>query len=495
MLNHKTLIKQRIFRAHKFIGIVISFFLYISIFFGIFAIFLPYIQVWEKPKLYFKAENITEIQYEKMLNPILNDANLSNSKLEIILPGFRNLPYLSISRPFMKPYIFNPKNYEKIQLENSNLANFLNEIHYAKPLGNIALSIYGLISVASIFIIIGGLAMIIFYNFGSNPKNKRAMYSKWHRVIFAWTFLPLFLFVLSSSVMGISFNGLSLMSYFASDYQTSSTGAIIGKVIFPKDEIIRKSNIKSKMLPINKLIKIAQKTNPQINYEKATLINWSDKTARIILEGYNPYKPFINGITNKPKVILNAENGSLIKNVKAEDKKTQILMFEAVYFFHLLFGVDIFSRIFVAFCMIFCAAGIIFSTLLYLKKSEIKTKNYYFLSKFSIFAATGCFLSTACLFFSQWLLPFGLEYRQIWQQGIFYNVNLAVLAYCFYENNAKKILKNTLFLSGILFILSVVVRLVKFGLNFSIPSIFYVDLALVFLGFLLIIFSKKVSNV
>lgn len=497
MANSKTLLKQRLFKGHEFIGMLTSFFLYISLFFGIFAIFLPYIQIWENPSLYFAQKDIATIHYEKMLNPILKEQNQSNSKLELTLVGFRNQPYLTISRPFSKPYHFNPHTFESITLENSNLANFLNEIHYAKPLGLIALTLYGLISTAIIFVIIGGLTMVILYRFGKHSTNRRRFLSKWHRNIFIWLSLPFFLFILCAAVMGISFSGLAPLSYFATKGEQKEVGAIIGKVLFPRDEIVKKTNINTKMLPINILIKKAQSINPNINYEKATLIHWGEKNARIILEGYNPYKPFLNGITNKPKVTLKGSDGALISQIKVEDRKYTILIFEAVYFLHLLFGVDIFSRVIVALMMFACGVGLVFSIMLYLSKRVKVFKSiptYHWLEKLSIFVVVGIFLATASLFLTQWLLPFNLENRLIWQQGIFYNVWIATLTYSFYEKSSKKAIKRLFTLSGACFILSVLCHQVSVGLQVKILDVILVDMALFVLGVSLLYLGYKLNK-
>ena len=45
----KKLFNQRLQRVHVTTGISFSLLMYVAVFFGIFAILLPYIQVWEKP--------------------------------------------------------------------------------------------------------------------------------------------------------------------------------------------------------------------------------------------------------------------------------------------------------------------------------------------------------------------------------------------------------------------------------------------------------------
>ncbi|RXF07686.1 PepSY domain-containing protein, partial [Enterococcus faecalis] len=67
------LFKQRLFRLHIAAGITFSIIMYLAIFFGVFAIFLPYIQTWEKPSRYIEKVDITQIDYNDMVSKVLKD--------------------------------------------------------------------------------------------------------------------------------------------------------------------------------------------------------------------------------------------------------------------------------------------------------------------------------------------------------------------------------------------------------------------------------------
>ena len=54
------LFKQRLFSVHINVGITVSILLYISLFFGVFTIFLPYIKVWEKPSRHIEIIHNTK---------------------------------------------------------------------------------------------------------------------------------------------------------------------------------------------------------------------------------------------------------------------------------------------------------------------------------------------------------------------------------------------------------------------------------------------------
>jgi len=64
------LLKQRLQRVHVAAGISFSLFMYIAVFFGIFAILLPYIQVWEKPSRHIEYMDVTKVDYATMIDPV-----------------------------------------------------------------------------------------------------------------------------------------------------------------------------------------------------------------------------------------------------------------------------------------------------------------------------------------------------------------------------------------------------------------------------------------
>lgn len=102
------------------------------------------------------------------------------------------------------------------------------------------------------------------------------------------------------------------------------------------------------------------------------------------------------------------------------------------------------------------------------------------------------------LFVLQWMLPFDLEDRLIWQQGIFYNVWLFTLFWSFYKINSYEVAKNFFFIGGLLFIISVMLHLIFLNIPilefFNLSSIFAVDISLVLLGIILIYISEKLPK-
>ena len=101
------LFKQRLQRVHVVTGISFSLLMYVAVFFGIFAILLPYIQVWEKPSRHFKLADITTINYNSMIEPVLTDSKYPKiNPISITFPGYMQDPSLRISTDYMETKIF-----------------------------------------------------------------------------------------------------------------------------------------------------------------------------------------------------------------------------------------------------------------------------------------------------------------------------------------------------------------------------------------------------
>ena len=101
MKNTKTqLFKQRLFRMHIALGIFFSSFIYISIFFGVFTIFLPYIKTWEKPSRYIEKVNITNVDYNNMIEQVSKNPEFPKDNILINLPGNMGDPAVVITHRF-----------------------------------------------------------------------------------------------------------------------------------------------------------------------------------------------------------------------------------------------------------------------------------------------------------------------------------------------------------------------------------------------------------
>jgi hypothetical protein len=289
------------------------------------------------------------------------------------------------------------------------------------------------------------------------------------------------------------------MSKILTKGEANTIDGVVGKVLFPVNKPIEKSNIPTQMKDIRDLIKEAKNINPQLEFKQIKISNWNDKTARIEIIGYNPYKPFLNGgIFNIPYVALDAHTGELLENKKVLDNIIPVFVAEGLFFLHFLFGIDIFSRVIVALIMALCGVAIGFGVMLWLekkaKKFEGKITFYHWMGKLSLTTMVGVVPATAILFILQWTLPFTLEDRVLWQQGLFYNVWLFTLFWSFYRINSYQASKEFLFIGGVLFIVAVFMHLTSFNFQTLLNSYFGVDITLVLFGLLLIYISKKLPK-
>jgi len=504
--DKKKVFRQRLQRVHVATGISFSLLMYVAVFFGIFAILLPYIQVWEKPSRHFQTADITKIDYSSMIEPIISNPDFPRNNIIITLPGYQHDPALKISHEFVEPIVFNPSTQKLLDNEKdqSQLAEFLNHMHYGRPFKTFGYLLFGFMAVAGMFLIIGGLIQVILIKYKNNGKNSVSKFSKWHRKIFTWVFPPFIIITLTGAMMNIGYFGSAPMAFMASSGKTAQVWNLAGPVLFPPLPTIEKKNDTVPMLEINQLIKKAKEVNPQIDFQKLTLINWKDSSALIKLEGYNPYKPFLNGISNKPSVVLSGVDGKLISHTKVLDKHWSGLVYDSVFFLHLLFGVDAFTRLFIAAIMAMSTFALGFGVLLWLEKKARKFPNnipvYQWMGKLSLSIMIGVIPATGLLFALQWILPFDLENRFLIQKSLFALMWLSTLTWSFYRLNSYQTAKEFLYLGGILFMISPLLHFFNSGfsplelLNNSMTNILSVDIGLFIFGFLFIFVAYKLPT-
>lgn len=500
------ILKQRLYSIHSSIGISLSLFMYISLFFGGFTIFKPFIEVWEKPSRHFERSNIKTINYETILESVISDPNYPKNNIYIELPGLSKDPTIRITHQFMKGNYFNPNTGIEIDLKDeiTYLGDFLNHLHYGRPLMIIGKVIFGLVAVGTMVLILGGLLLVSKLKFQNQGKNQQSNFSKWHREIFIYVSPIFFIIVLTGALMNIGYLTSKPLTFTVTKGKSSDFVIVTNSILKPIDKPITWLNEKSNMMSIQQLTAKAEEINSNANFKELRLINWKDKSARIEFIGYNPYKPFMNGIYNKEKVLLNAVDGSLIKDTRAEDSQWSLLFADAFYFIHLLYDVDIFIRTIVALLMFFTSLAIGFGVMLWLEKKAKKFHDiipfYHWVGKFSLSIMVGVIPATALLFVSQWLLPFDLENKITIQQVIFYLAWLSTLTWSFYRINSYTAAKEFLSLGGVLFILASMIHLKISGFSLlnlyemGMFDILSVDISLILIGVLLLICSKKLPK-
>ncbi|MBE0497529.1 MAG: PepSY domain-containing protein, partial [Campylobacterales bacterium] len=475
--------------------------MYVSVFFGLFAIYLPHIHTWEKPSRHFSMMAPEEVAYAPMLMNVLEDPDFPKNDILVTFAGVMGDPAVKISHRFAKARYFEPHSGEVLKQETSHLAGFLNELHYGKPLKMIGRIAFGLMAVGVLSLSVSGLVLIIVMRFKNKGKTPQSRFSKWHIDIFTWT-LPVFLLItLTGAMMGVGILSANPMAKILTGEKSADIESVVGPALFPRATVVPKSEVSAPMLPLHVLITRAKEVDPAITFQEARLINWGDASAQVELKGYNPYRPFLNGGPfHKPSVTLSALDGSLVAHHGVFGKPWGAYVAEATFFLHFLFGVDIFSRTFIAFLMALTGAAIGFGMLLWLEKQarkfEGKITFYHWFGKFSLATMVGVVPATGVVFVLQWLLPFGMEERLLWQQGLFYNAWLATLFWAFYRLDSYEAARELLALGGVLFVLAPVLHVSTMGVGavVRLSSIVAVDVALLALGVGLLVLAKKLPN-
>ncbi|ABV68521.1 conserved hypothetical protein [Aliarcobacter butzleri RM4018] len=505
--EEKKLFNQRLQRVHIALGISFSFLMYTALFFGIFAIMLPYIENWENPSRHLKIVDVSNIDYTKMVDKVLNDSDFPKTKpITITLPGYMKDPTLKISTQFVAPKVFDPNTSLEIKEESKvfELAKFLNYMHYGRPFGEFGWYIFGIMAVACIILMIGGLYQILTLKYKNSTTSQTGTFSKWHRKILLWTMLPFIIITITGAFFNLGKKFAPAMAYVVTKGEIYEPFKLISPVYNLPEPKKEKKNDNVEMLSINELFKKAQSIAPEINFYRIKLTNWSDSNAMIKFEGYNPYIPFLNGITNRPNVILSAVDGSLIYEQKVMDKNWGSMFYDAMVYIHLLFSVDDLTRLFVAFLMITTILAIGFGNLLYLEKRARKfplnIPVYQGFGKLSLAVMIGVIPATGLLFFLQWILPFDMENKSLIQQGLFATFWVGTFTYSFYKLNSYKTAKEFLYLGGILFILSPIVHFINSGFspiklwNQEVYTVLGTDIGLFIFGLILLIIAKKLPT-
>jgi hypothetical protein len=506
--SRSKLFKQRLFRIHIASGITFSLIMYLAVFFGVFAIFLPYIKTWEKPSRHIGQIDIMNINYNPIIDQVLQDPNFPKNNIVINLPGNNGDPAITTSHKFVKPIAFDPHTLQRLNDEDktkSHLAEFFSELHYGQPLKLIGRLSFGFVAVGTMLLIITGLILVYLFNFSNKGRNQQAVFSKVHVKIFTWLFLPFLLIVLSGAIMNVGLISSGPMAQILSKGEAKSIDGVVGSVLFTRTEPVKKFNETVPMLPINKLLQKAKQINPDLILKQVQLINWNDKSARVEIIGYNPYRPFLNGgFFNKPSITISATTAELISQKKAMDNVWSVYIAEGLFFLHFLFGIDIVSRTIIGIIMALCGIAIGFGVMLWLEKKaknfQDKVTFYHWMGKFSLAAMIGVIPASAALFAMQWLFPFDMIDRVLWQQGIFYNIWLFTLFWSFYRINSYQAAKEFFLIGGILFIASVFLHFIHLEItpftliNNGMNGILGVDIVLFLTGVLLISISKKLPN-
>ena len=83
------------------------------------------------------------------------------------------------------------------------LAKFLNYMHYGRPFGEFGWYIFGIMAVACIILMIGGLYQILTLKYKNSTTSQTGTFSKWHRKILLWTMLPFIIITITGAFFNL----------------------------------------------------------------------------------------------------------------------------------------------------------------------------------------------------------------------------------------------------------------------------------------------------
>ena len=493
---------ERLIKVHATAGIVFGLLFYVIMYFGIFSIFQNYIKVWEKPSRHFASMVKKEdIPISKYVNQILLDPNIPNNNLRIILPDSKNDNALVLSQMFIKKIVINPNNGEKLKDEGRRigLGFFLHNLHTGRAFyRNVGFTIFGIVAVASIFLILTGLIQVLTIKYSNKGDSALKKSSKWHRKLSIWFFFPILIIFISCAALNLQIKGNKKLSepitQILSNKESTKWPEAIGSTLFPSPEVKKKEGILVTMMPLEKLYAKAREINPNLDYLDMRLYRWNDSSAEIELRGYNPSYPFFNGFINLPSVTLKGSDASVVKIKRVFDAHWIRIFYEFVHFLHFVPFMSFIFKFLLSLVVAGFTIGTAFGIWLYLEKCVKKYDNkipfYHWFSRFSMTIMLGVFPSTAIAFCLQWLLPLNMEERILWQQGAFFLTWLSTGLIAFARFDSNKAAKDILYIGSILFFCAPLIHWFNSGYgplklaSLNMYPILGVDIGLLFLDVL-----------
>jgi len=493
---------ERLIKIHATAGIVFGLLFYVIMYFGIFSIFQNYIKVWEKPSRHFASiVKKEDIPISKYVDKMLLDPNIPKNNLKIILPDSKNDNALVLSQMFIKKIAINPNNGEKLQDEGRRigLGFFLHNLHTGRPFyRNVGFTIFGIVAVASIFLMLTGLIQVITIKYSNKGESALKKSSKWHRKLSVWFFLPILIIFISGAALNLQIKANKKFSQaitqILSDNEASKWPEAIGSTLFPSPEVKKKDGTFARMLALEELYEKARQINPNLDYIDMRLFRWNDSSAEIELRGYNPSYPFFNGFINLPSVTLKGIDGSVVKIKRVFDAHWMRIFYEFVHFLHFVPFMSFVVKFLLALVVAGFTIGTAFGIWLYLEKCvknyDNKIPFYHWFSRLSMTIMLGALPATAIAFCLQWLFPFDMEERILFQKGIFFLTWLSMGLIAFARFDSNKAAKNILYIGSVLFLLAPIIHWLNSGYgpiklaSLNMYPILGVDIGLLFLAVL-----------
>ena len=489
--------KQRLRRLHTVVGLPCALLFYVILFFGILAIFKPYITVWEKPSRHLAIQETGSIDYAKMVDTLLADPDFPRNKIEIQLPGAD--PTVRIRHAFTERFVFDPSATQR-NIDESHkstfLAFFFKKMHYDALLKQPGRIVYGLGSVAILALIIVGIIQVARMRYPKTDTKPITFFSLWHRRPLLWLSPALLLLVWHGAILNLALISIPPMFSMVADDEKSDFIEVMTPIVRTPAHLVKRDGRSAEMVPIGELMEKAQQLSPDITFTRAYLYHWGDANAQLELRGINPFRPFTHGTSYFPTIILQGVDGSVVKQTEVFDAPWYRVCLDALAFLHLLPDQGAGVRLAVALFLAGGTLGLAYGIFLWLEKQSRAFAReipfYHWLSKLSLAVTIGVFPATAVAFNLQWLLPMDMDDRIFYQQATFVNVWLATLTWAFFRLNSFTAARELLGIGGLLFLAAPVVHWLASGFSpfamwqLNMDTILGVDIALILLGALLI---------
>ena len=259
-------------------------------------------------------------------------------------------------------------------------------------------------------------------------------------------------------------------------------------------------------MKLNLLYLKAKKEFESIVFYEMQVYNYNDINARVKFIGYEPKNYFISSVGNETYIVIDGNNGQILDKKTANQGSFAEKSLDALFFLHYLRTFDDIPRIIFAFLCFGILTGLVFSALLWMKRSAKDTFSTKVIKPLIFTIIMGSILSSTLLFLSTWLIPKSylyFSYKDVLyyaQEILFYLTFIFVLIYILIKKDFFKVTKHVLVLSGYLLIAAVISHdyfssfTMIDSFNLGIWEVFYTDLTLVFIGLLLIYSAFKIKE-
>ncbi|WP_024954712.1 PepSY-associated TM helix domain-containing protein [Sulfurospirillum arcachonense] len=448
MLNKLNL--QYLIKAHTQLGLFAVFFFFISAFFGTIILFLPQIQTWENPSRYFEYKKEYNYKLDEIVKRTIQEESYNTKYIEIKLPSYKD-NVISINDQTSRTKHINPYTSKMLDttFDSSFLSKFFNNLHSGRNIPKIGQQLMGIASILIIFLTISGV--ILYFN--KHKKNLQNFHFRWHKNISLILLPYILVFSLTGAFLGFMLPFSAPITYSASKATSSSTGALVRPILFPKDKIPKKSSSFEEFQSIDTLMQKAKEALPHLKVSSIKLLQWNDKNAQIKFIGHLDNNKILTDKSNKLHVLLNPIDGTVLEKKDLSDSHIGNKILSSFYYFHFIRNETLLVRVLYFFASMGFILSLAFGFLIWSdKKAKKHVQNdayYNFTGRFAMAIMFGVIPTSALMLLSYWALPSGLFEKVIWMKGVFYSFWAFTLLLSVYYEDILDLLKSFALLTSI----------------------------------------------